>query len=128
MHIQGKLASYVLKKIESFKQGQYTVTKISFKANLEHILPQSPNDDWEKDFDKESQKKYISKIGNMTLLHEKLNRNAQNYSFEKKLDEYKKQPGIKITEELLGKKSWTKKQIENRTKEFSKYAKEIWKL
>jgi len=124
----GKLASYVLKKIESYRNGQYTVTEITSKASLEHILPQSPDDEWEKIFDEETQKKYISKIGNQTLLHIKLNRIAQNFSFDKKLEEYKKQPGIKITEELLGKSSWTKNEINDRTQKFADDAKKIWKL
>lgn len=124
----GKLASYVLKKIESYRNGEYTVTEVTDKANLEHILPQSLNDDWKKDFDEDLQKKYVSKIGNMTLLHTKLNRIAQNYSFETKLEEYKKQPGIKITEELLGMSTWTKKEIDDRTEKFAEDAKQIWRL
>ena len=124
----GKLASYVLKKIESFRNGQYIVTEITSKASLEHILPQTLNEEWEKNFDEEKHQKYVSKIGNQTLLHSKLNRQAQNFSFDNKLKKYDEQPGIKITEDLLEEKTWTQKEIDDRTEKFADVAKEIWKL
>lgn len=122
----GKEASYVLRKIESYRNGSYTVTQITKNANLEHILPQTLNQSWNH-FSTVEHQKYVGKIGNLTILHKRLNVKARNFSFNQKKSEYQKQQGqIKITDDLLKKNNWTMKEIDDRTEDFCKDAVKIW--
>ena len=182
----GKLAKYVLKKIEASKSK--TAVKFSDKAHLEHIMPQAWNNEWfdnfkktlsdklkkesenknlestessidfkainpnnlkdmnqissteqnSMDFDQLSDrfveieyKKYISKIGNMTLLHKNINSQLQNSNFHIKQPIYAEQDDIKITYDLADEKKWTAwgiKEIDSRTNDFVNCAVEIWSL
>ena len=56
------------------------------KATLEHIIPQSPDKstNWLVDFDSNFRSEYTYKLGNMTLLTQKMNSAAKNYDFTKK--------------------------------------------
>ncbi len=62
------------------------------KATLEHIIPQTPNlaTNWITDFDKTFREAYTYKLGNMTLLTQKMNSAAKNYDFARKKDIYGK--------------------------------------
>jgi uncharacterized protein with ParB-like and HNH nuclease domain len=55
-------------------------------ATLEHIIPQSPDKDtnWEKDFTSKARKELTYKLGNMTLLTQKMNSSVKNYDFATK--------------------------------------------
>lgn len=56
------------------------------RATLEHIIPQSPNpaSNWLEDFTPSFRKEYTYKLGNMTLLTQKVNSAAKNYDFDRK--------------------------------------------
>ncbi len=60
------------------------------KATLEHIIPQNPNPatNWIDDFSKEFRMEYTYKLGNMTLLTQKMNSAAKNYDFSRKKNIY----------------------------------------
>jgi uncharacterized protein with ParB-like and HNH nuclease domain len=61
------------------------------KASLEHIIPQnSENTDWANTISAEFIREYTFKLGNMTILTNKMNAAAKNYSFSKKKIEYAK--------------------------------------
>jgi uncharacterized protein with ParB-like and HNH nuclease domain len=62
------------------------------KATLEHIIPQTPDTktNWMKDFTDAFRRDYTYKLGNMTLLTQKLNSAAKNYDFSKKKLTYDK--------------------------------------
>lgn len=62
------------------------------KATLEHIIPQTPNSatNWVNDFDTSFREAYTYKLGNMTLLTQKMNSAAKNYDFAKKRETYGK--------------------------------------
>jgi uncharacterized protein with ParB-like and HNH nuclease domain len=60
------------------------------KATLEHIIPQTPDPatNWIRDFSTKFRTKYTYKLGNMTLLTQKMNSAAKNYDFAKKKNIY----------------------------------------
>ena len=62
------------------------------KATLEHIIPQTPDNatNWQTDFTEKFRKEYTYKLGNMTLLTQKMNSAAKNYDFSKKKIVYAK--------------------------------------
>jgi uncharacterized protein with ParB-like and HNH nuclease domain len=62
------------------------------KATLEHIIPQKPEQgtNWERDFSDSFKQEYTYRLGNMTLLTQRMNAAAKNYDFERKKKHYKK--------------------------------------
>ena len=88
--------------------------------------------DWEKVFNKDEDEynNYVKRIGNHTLLDEKLNITASNKDFKlKKNDNYKKSR-LELNIELVKKKTWNYKIIETRQAELYELVNklEIWKL
>ena len=83
---------------------------------LEHIAPQSANDDWRKALDLEGAE-YSSKVkelGNLTLLDKPLNNSIKRKPFADKKLAYK-DAKLEQTKQLLGHKKWTVDEIDART-------------
>ncbi|MGB1206575.1 MAG: DUF262 domain-containing protein [Chitinophagales bacterium] len=70
-------------------------------ATLEHIIPQTPDKstNWASDFSASFRKKYTYKLGNMTLLTQRMNSKAKNYDFSRKKGIYNKMK-LDITTEI----------------------------
>jgi len=123
-----KVATYILKKIErKLAPDQET---FSDKITLEHILPKTPDKEWDK-YLEENQMDYtnlIHKLGNQTLLLGKVNTKIRNQIFTKKTGEYKKSSKLIINRDLANLKSWTEKDIMERQKWLTKQCMDIWKL
>lgn len=118
----------------------YSKFKEDIKASdleVEHILPKEWQNMDVSDFDEESHKKYVEKIGNKILLDKKSNIKCSNNFFAKKQEIYKKiyDKGYNLKEvydlgikehSVLKKKEenkrsiWEKKDIENREEEIYK--------
>ena len=101
---------------------------------LEHILPKNTTKWDEKSFldgYKKPGKKmndFISHLGNLTLLNEKINERIQNLPFSDKRKEYTKSK-LDINEETVcNQNKWTAKIIEERANLFAKYANKNWNL
>jgi hypothetical protein len=124
-----KVAKYILSKIETKLSGEQEI--LNKKLTLEHIIPVKINEDWKKYLSKNGMNKdeYVYRIGNMTLLLGKVNKEAQNYSFDRKRDDfYSKMTQLKINESLKKSNDWTAIEIDNRQNEFADIASKIWKL
>lgn len=98
-------------------------------ATLEHIIPQTPdtNTNWSKDFTLAFRRKYTYKLGNMTLLTQRMNSKAKNYDFSRKKDIYKKMK-LDITTEIGSSSSIDENFIKNRHKEITGYLINHWGL
>ena len=126
-----KIAKYILIKINT----HLSTEKIDMDINninltLEHILPETPNDNWKEIYDEEIIDEYVYRIGNFTLLSQKRNRNIGNMNFSEKLKVYEKSDII-ITKNIFKyykEKEWNKENIDKRQMQMGKLAKEIWKL
>jgi len=92
------------------------------EATLEHIIPQNPenNTNWKSDFSLNFRKKYTYKLGNMTLLTQKMNSKAKNYDFSKKKNIYKNMK-LSITTELGNLTDIDEQFIANRHKQITDY-------
>lgn len=129
----GKLARYILTKIEE-KNAKYPAEKPNYKTcNLEHILPQSPDKEWKKYFkekkvEDEEIEEITYKIGNLTLLDVDMNRQAKNLFFTKKRDQYYKKSILWLNEPIKSIKEWNKKVIESRQEALAKLANKIWEI
>jgi Protein of unknown function DUF262/Protein of unknown function (DUF1524) len=123
------IARYVCRSLEAAKRGEAN-PQIAFfdnpgSNNLEHILPRKPNSDWEMPQD--IMRAYYKRIGNLTIFDPKANVDVGNSSFNVKKKEYIKSPFL-ITKELSTKNKWGTEEIEERQREFSKLAPQIWPL
>ena len=118
-------AKYVLREINDFNNNETLVSKDNNKIQLEHIMPKSLNDKWK--IDNEEHMKYLNRIGNLTLLYNKLNNKIKNSNFEIKKESYK-DSNIQLNQELAKLKRWTISSIENRQKELAKIAIKRWNV
>ena len=93
-------------------------------ANLEHVFPQNPGANWPNAQDLEP---YTWHVGNLTILGEKLNRNAQNKGFADKKSEYYANPEVKMTQELLNCTGWTPNEVKKRAAAIAKRIVQLWR-
>jgi uncharacterized protein with ParB-like and HNH nuclease domain len=134
-------AKYILEQFE-YKliedQGEYVINS-GKDVHLEHIIPQTINTkkarkeygDWVSYLGREALNKhhrYVDRIGNYTLLGQKLNIKASNNPFRSKKKEYVKS-NICLTQDLATNySSFRFKQVNERSAELAKIATEIWSL
>lgn len=98
-------------------------------AWLEHIMPQKPKGKWLKlkESDGELYDFSLNRLGNLTLLQNKLNSTASNKDFDIKQPEYAKSR-LKITNDLINYKTWDYDTIDERQTVLYDLAKDIWKI
>lgn len=132
-------AKYMLEQFEYNKigdQGEYVINSGN-DVHLEHIVPQKIDTkkacrefgDWVNYLGKDAlskHAKYADRIGNYTLLGQKLNIKASNNPFKAKKKEYIKS-NISLTRDIVSNYSRFKfKEIEKRSADFAKLAIKIW--
>jgi len=88
----------------------------SATKTIEHILPQSSK----------SQQAHIHRLGNLTLLPPKANTKAGKNTFQQKSEVYQENRQLKLMDEILDKKRWTKKEIEERENRLLDWAINEW--
>jgi hypothetical protein len=102
-----------------------SVTKevVMNKANLEHIFPQNAGSAWPN---KDKLEQYIWHIGNLSILGERLNKNAKNKGFAEKSTHYYSKSEIEMTKELLAFSQWDESAIVRRAEELGKKIVKLW--
>lgn len=93
------------------------------KANLEHIFPQNAGAAWQN---KDNLEPYIWHIGNLSILGERLNKNAKNKGFLEKKTNYYSKSEIEMTRELLSLSQWDESTIINRAGDLGKKITKLW--
>jgi hypothetical protein len=93
------------------------------KANLEHIFPQNAGTAWPN---KDKLEPYIWHFGNLSILGERLNRNAKNKGFLEKSTYYYNESAIEMTKELLAFSQWDELTIIKRAAELGKKIIKLW--
>lgn len=99
------------------------------RATLEHIIPQTPdkNTNWLKDFTDDFKKNYTYKLGNMTLLTQRMNSKVKNYDFQRKKESYSKMK-LETTRDISKLEKIDAAYIENRHKDIKEYLIKHFKL
>ncbi|RVZ25071.1 DUF262 domain-containing protein [Helicobacter pylori] len=121
-----KKNKYFLERLENFDTKEPVDTQ---KCNIEHIMPQTLNLEWEKDLGENFQaihEKYLHTIGNLTLTG--YNAEYSNKSFQEKRDMEKgfKQSSLKLNQSLKDLESFGEKEIEKRANDLADFALKIW--
>ncbi len=111
------------------RQAGESINWKSKDIHLEHIMPQRPKDSWLelKNKDAELYELSLNRIGNLTLIKDKINQRAQNRDFELKKNIYK-DTRLKINANLMNYDKWDFDSIDKRQEELFLQAKEIWKI
>ncbi|NJK59132.1 MAG: DUF262 domain-containing protein [Oscillatoriales cyanobacterium SM2_1_8] len=117
-----KLASYILAKLESDAAG-VEVSEDSF--SIEHILPESPNEDWRQNLTETQIEDMVYRLGNLTPLEPHLNRDLGNKSYSTKQEVYQKSK-YALTRNLLA-EEWTPDTLAARQRRLADRAVHIWK-
>ncbi len=123
-------ARYILAKINDHLTANPSLrTQLDpFATDLEHILPKRYNRSWEtgrRDFPGGADK-YVYRLGNMTLIAARLNRDLGNANFPAKKKVYA-QDQLQITRKVIDAEKWTHEEIKNRQNWLASLACKIWR-
>jgi uncharacterized protein with ParB-like and HNH nuclease domain len=119
---QKKLARYMLWKLENDAANQEIIEE-SF--SIKHILPESPDQDWQDNFTDAQMIDMVYRLGNLTPLEPNLNRQIGNQPYVVKRETYATS-GYQLTQGILA-EEWTPNALANRQKQLAKRAVHIWR-
>ncbi len=121
-----RLVRYILFKLEQ----QLTARDYDFnsqKYTIEHVLPGNPNEGWEHFPDSQAEQ-FVYRLGNMTLLEDKLNRGLGNKPYQVKREVYGESE-FEITRQIaLHNNEWAAEQIAQRQRWMAAQANSIWRI
>jgi len=120
-----KLVRYILASIEKQKYNA-PVNIMDVDATIEHILPEKPTEEWLNDFDANSLDNIVYRLGNLSLLEEKLNKEASDKNFIHKKSVYLKSE-YKITSKIDKYETWDFDAIKRRQHRLAEIAVSVWK-
>ncbi len=121
-----KIVKYIYSKIENFKF-QNEISPESDTYTIEHILPESADENW-GEFNNEEITRSIYRLGNLTLLEKKLNRDAGILDYQDKKIIFEKS-NCNLTKNLHENyETWTEKKLAARQKGLSRAATSIWRI
>ena len=121
-----KVMRYLLFEIERQLYGQ-SFDLESATYNLEHILPENPSEDWSH-IDEAKQNRLIYRLGNMTPLESKPNRQIGNASYTQKRAAFE-ESDFQMTKAIAQHyDTWDEQKIESRQKQLAKVAASIWRI
>ena len=122
------LARYFLRALETYAKRlpdpEFIPTNDEQVVNLEHILPENPQDKW-PNVDHEIATAYYKRLGNMVILQAKKNSIAGNSSYKEKKPVLL-ESGYLLTQNAGKYTSWGIKEINKRQKELAKLALKTW--
>lgn len=126
-----KYARYYLRAIENQKKGKTDSESIansdSDVVNLEHILPKNPHKNW-SNFDEDQIVSLNKRIGNLTLMQNKLNSKQGNEPFSKKKIHFAGSD-LWITKMIADNYSdWTPDNIKDRQEKLADIAVQTWSI
>ena len=130
-NIYGEYWAKPLLVVLEYKLRDETASRIWIdkKLQLEHIFPQTRTDEWSHipfDFGE----KYLNTFGNLALLSWRKNASAQNDSFEKKKEVYKKDwvAPYQTTQDILQFSKWDESTITQRQEKYIAMLKNIFHI
>jgi len=128
---QSHLARYYLRAMEQKRKGQEEPEFVPMDdenvINLEHILPENPDEkSWPK-IDRETAGAYCKRIGNLAIFQAKKNSLVGNSSFSEKRN-LLKDSAFLLTSEIAKCGNWGIEEINRRQREMAKLAVETWPI
>jgi uncharacterized protein with ParB-like and HNH nuclease domain len=97
---------------------QQNFIPLTNKLHLEHILPQTPSEEWKNLFTNEQIEEWTNSLANLTLLSLRKNIQAQNYNFKIKKEAYSDKDNIvtsfHTTRDIIMCDQWNEKTLRER--------------
>jgi uncharacterized protein with ParB-like and HNH nuclease domain len=121
-----KLAKYILGKIDS-QMGGSPLELDNRTVTIEHVLPESLDDEWIDAFGNTAPEPYIYRIGNLILLEKAKNNEAARKSFEEKRTIYASS-SFASARSIEPYTDWDSEAIARRQSEMARLAAGIWKI
>lgn len=123
-----EIIKYVFTKMEMTLSSQAGIVPSPESLSVEHILSRKPGNGWPSLMRKDDFiKKNLNKIGNLTILTETSNREAQSHDFSFKKNIYA-QSSYQITQELCSVENWTESSIDERQSRLANIAAATWAI
>ena len=123
---KNRLVRYILYKIENKNSSNGSFHYEDDNGTIEHILPENPSEDWNKYFVKDTQIEFIYRLGNYSILEQKLNKQCENKLINEKIPFYKKSK-YSLSNEFQF-EEWNPNRLKQRQSKMAKIAKQIWRL
>lgn len=120
------LVKYILTKLEIQYGGTESILT-SKNLTIEHILPETPTDEWVNQFQNVDVQDYIFRLGNLTLLESGKNKEADRKSFEEKQVIYLTS-NYKLSKEQTNYTVWNVASISARQTDMANKASTVWKI
>lgn len=121
-----RIVRYIFSKIEWYKY-QHDISGDSDIYSVEHILPESTDENWDE-FTDEEINRCLYRLGNLTIIEKKLNRDASIAPYKEKLIFFQ-QSNVKITLDISRDyDTWNEDKITVRQRQLAKVAQNIWRL
>jgi Protein of unknown function DUF262/Protein of unknown function (DUF1524) len=125
-----KLARYYLRSMELAAKNETEPWHIPnddrSSINLEHILPEKPQENWPA-FTDEQAKLYYKRVGNLCLMRATDNSTAKSAGFRTKQPIFAKSPYI-LTKQIAEASDWTTTEIVQRQKTLAAIAAKTWSI
>ncbi len=124
--------NFIILRLDSFISSD-EASYIHSKLTIEHVLPQTVNEDseWYKTWpDIDKRQEWVHKIANLLPLNKSKNSKAQNFDFDKKKNIYYKgnSTPYHLTSKVLLVPHWTEEYLIERQKELLKVFEDNWEL
>lgn len=116
-----KLVRYILYRFET-NASRIDVNEDSF--SIEHILPESPTDEWRQNFSDFQLEEMVYRLGNLTPLEPSYNREVGNSTYAIKREKYQ-QSAYTLTQQIMA-QEWTPDAIATRQRYLAQRAVQIW--
>jgi hypothetical protein len=127
---KASLARYYLRSLEMTAKDEatpwFTPNEDRDTINLEHVLPVKPGDSWPQ-FDVETARVYVNRLGNLALLLAKQNCDLHSIDFAAKREVYAQAP-YELTRQIATADEWTRDQISERQRGLAELALSTWPL
>lgn len=121
-----KIVKYILSKIEMYLHKNEIEYESDFYT-IEHILPENADEKW-GEFTFEEINRSVYRIGNLTLLEKKLNREADQLPYSDKV-KFFNDSNSELTKTIHENyHTWNEDKLSARQRELAKHAKAIWKI
>lgn len=118
-----RLVRYILWKLEIDASERQDISEDGF--SIEHILPESPTENWREYFTDDQTEEAVYRIGNLTPLEPGLNRQIGNEPYSVKGEAYQ-QSVYSLTHDIVA-EEWTVGTIASRQRQLAERATHIWR-
>jgi uncharacterized protein with ParB-like and HNH nuclease domain len=123
-----RVIKYLLTKLEASIVDDQSLVPNPESLSVEHILPKRPDSKWLSYMRKDDYlKEHLTKIGNLTILTEPMNRECESREFDFKKTLYRDSK-FKITKDLSSLSDWTETEINKRQEKMADIAIKTWVL